>query len=143
MILNKVLNIFKPKVNNRHITILVIDDGEVDQKVACAAVERGGYSVLKAYDGRSGIDLARQQPDLIVLDYNLPDINGPEVCKILKADELTSNIPVLFLTTMDSPVSIINCYEQGGENYLAKPISPQLLLKQIDLTLNDKKLKEK
>jgi len=129
------LSIFKPKFAQNHIKVLVIDDTEVDQRVACAAVERGGYTVLKANNGKSGIELAKEQkPDLIILDYNLPDINGPEVCKLLKAGLDTEQIPVLFLTSMTSPKSVINCFEQG-ENYLAKPISVKLLLKQIDSIL--------
>jgi len=135
--LDKILSIFKPKVEQKHIKVLVIDDAEVDQRLACAAVERGGYTALKAGDGRSGIALAKEQnPDLIILDYNLPDINGPEVCKILKSHTDTSHIPVLFLTSLTGPDNVINCYEQG-ENYLAKPISVKLLLKQINSILKD------
>ncbi len=124
----------------KNIRILIIEDNEVDQKIACSAVEHGGYVALKAYDGTTGISMARQfLPDLIILDYNLPDTKGPEVCKILKGDQNTSRIPVLFLTSMDSPGSIINCYEEGAENYLAKPVNPKFLLKQIDQALQDRK----
>ncbi len=122
------------------ITILVIEDNEVDQRMACAALERGGYQALKAYDGKTGLELAKQHlPGLIILDYNLPDTKGPELCKILKNHYDTQHIPVLFLTSMDTPDSIIDCYEQGGENYLSKPISSKDLLKQIELTLKDRK----
>ena len=138
MVLSSIKNIFKPKADNKHITVLIIEDGKVDQKVACAAVEQGGYSVLQAWDGQTGLSMARQhKPNFIILDYNLPDMQGPDICKILKRDEETKSIPVLFLTSMDTPTSIINCYEQGGENYLAKPISPKMLLKQIQLILKD------
>jgi len=115
--------------------VLVIDDAEVDQRVACAAVERGGYSAFKASDGKSGLELAIQEkPNLIILDYNLPDIKGPELCKLLKANVDTASIPVLYLTSMTAPAKVINCFEHG-ENYLAKPISVKLLLKQIDSIL--------
>jgi len=135
--LNKILSFFKPKSSRKHIKILVIDDAEVDQRVASTAVERGGYTVLKAGDGKSGLKLAREQnPSLIILDYNLPDIIGPEVCKILKANDATKEIPVLYLTSMDAPGMVINCFEQG-ENYLAKPISVKLLLKQIEIILKN------
>jgi len=73
---------------------------------------------------------------LIILDYNLPDIKGPEVCRLLKAHTDTSHIPVLFLTSLTGPDNVINCFEQG-ENYLAKPITPKLLLKQIDSILKE------
>ena len=140
MVLTIITQLFSNAPDNKHIKILVIDDNEIDQKVACAAIERGGYSTLKAYDGKSGLAIAQSKlPDLIILDYNLPDVNGPEVCKILKADQSTRGIPVLFLTSMTSPGSIIDCYEQGGENYLAKPINPKFLLKQINQALKDRK----
>ena len=140
MIFNKIRRMLKGPSGNDHIKILIIEDNEVDMKVACAAVERGGYSTFRASDGKTGLSMTRQfLPDLIILDYNLPDYKGPEVCKALKIDTATSRIPVLFLTSMTSPGSIIDCYEQGGENYLAKPINSKFLLKQIDQALKDKK----
>ena len=137
--LNKILSVFKPKVPQKHIKILVIEDTEVDQRVACAAIERGGYTALKANNGKSGFEMAKiEKPQMIILDYNLPDIKGPEVCKLLKAHIDTTHIPVLFLTSLTGPDNIINCFEQG-ENYLSKPISVNLLLKHIDSTLKDSK----
>ena len=135
--INKLLSIFKPKALQSNIKVLVIDDTDVDRRVACAAIERGGYTALKASDGKSGFELAKEQkPQLVILDYNLPDLKGPEVCKLLKAHLDTTNIPVLFLTSMTDGDSTIKCFEQG-ENYLAKPISPALLLKQINIILKD------
>lgn len=136
--LDKFLANFKPKSPQNHIKVLVIEDTEVDQRIACAAIERGGYTALKADDGMSGFNLAKtEKPDLIILDYNLPDIKGPEVCKLLKADLDTQHIPVLFLTSLTGPDNVIKCFEQG-ENYLAKPISVNFLLKQINSILNNK-----
>ena len=128
---------FKPKTQQKHIKILVIEDTEVDRHLSCATIERGGYTALKANDGKSGFEMAKaEKPDLIILDYNLPDIKGPEVCKLLKAHYDTQQIPVLFLTSFTDPDNVVNCFEQG-ENYLSKPISTKLLLKQIDSILKD------
>ena len=133
-----ILSVFKPKIAQNHIKVLVIDDAEVDRHMTCAAVEQGGYTSLNAVDGKSGFEMAREQkPALIILDYNLPDVNGPDLCRSLKAQEDTREIPVLYLTGKTDPKSIINCYEQG-ENYLAKPISAKLLIKQIDSILKNK-----
>ncbi|MBF0503517.1 MAG: response regulator [Candidatus Omnitrophica bacterium] len=133
-----IFSFLKPKRASKNIRILVIEDTEVDQRLICAAVERGGYVSFKANDGQSGLKMAKEvKPDLIILDYNLPDIKGPELCKLLKAHNETENIPVLYLTGMTAPDQVINCYEQG-ENYLAKPISVKLLLKQIDVILKDR-----
>jgi len=133
----KILSIFKPKEAQKHIKILVIDDVGVDQRLACAAIERGGYTALKANNGRSGFELAQEQkPHLIILDYNLPDIKGPELCKLLRGHYDTQQIPILFLTGLTAPDNVIECFEQGG-NYLAKPISTKLLLKEINSILKD------
>ena len=135
--ISKFLSFFKPKAVQKHIKILVIDDSMVDQRLACAAIERGGYTALKANDGKSGLELAKEQkPHLIILDYNLPDIKGPEVCKLLKTHIDTQHIPVLFLTSLTDPDYVVNCFEQG-ENYLSKPISGKLLLKQVESILKD------
>src|ERR1039457_1668267 len=134
---NKIKSIFNPKEPQKHIKVLVIEETEVDQRLACAAIEKGGYTALKANDGKSGFELAKaQKPNLIILDYNLPDIKGPEVCKLLKAHSDTTHIPVLFLTSLTDPDYVVNCFEQG-ENYLAKPITPKLLLRQIELILKN------
>ena len=139
--ISRILSIFKPKEAQKHIKVLVIDDAGVDQRLACAAIERGGYTALKANSGRSGLELAKEQkPNLIILDYNLPDVTGPQLCRSLKAHEDTREIPVLYLTSTTAPQNVINCYEQG-ENYLAKPISIKFLLKQIDAILKDKQSK--
>ena len=140
--LNKFLSILKPQASQKQVKILVIEDTEVDQRLACAAIERGGYTALKANNGKSGFELAKlEKPHMIILDYNLPDIKGPEVCKMLKANPGTRHIPVLFLTSLTAPENVINCFEQG-ENYLAKPITTKLLLKQINSILKDIQPKE-
>lgn len=144
MVLEKIKEIFsQPVPNNQHIKILVIEDNLVDMKIACEAIRRGGYSAVQAFDGKTGIEKAQALlPDLIIMDYNLPDSTGPQNCRILKHDDHTKHIPVLFLTSMSSPSSVIDCYEQGGENYLYKPIKPKFLLKQIEQTLKDRKIVE-
>ena len=115
----------------------MIEDTEVDQRISCAAIERGGYTALKANDGKSGFAMAKEhKPNLIILDYNLPDIKGPELCKVLKMNLDTQEIPVLYLTSLTGPDDVISCFEQG-ENYLSKPISVKLLLKQINSILKN------
>jgi len=130
-------SIFKPKEAQKHIKVLVIEDSDVDQRIARAAIEKGGYTALVASDGKAGFEIAKaEKPKLIILDYNLPDTKGPDLCRMLKAHLDTQYIPVLFLTGMTDPDQVVNCFEQG-ENYLAKPISINLLLKQIDSILKD------
>ena len=134
---NNILSILKPKESQRYIKILVIEDSCVDQRMVSSVIERGGYTALVANNGKEGFEAAKlQKPQLIILDYNLPDILGPEVCKLLKAHSDTSYIPVLYLTSMTGPENVISCFEQG-ENYLAKPVSPKILLNQIEHILKN------
>jgi CheY-like chemotaxis protein len=122
------------------IKILVIEDSPVDQKVAQKAIEKGGYHVLIANNAQEGIELAKTHiPDLIILDFQLPDMKGTDVCLRLKHISTTAEIPVLFLTGQDSDANVLDCYEKGAENYLSKPISPSLLSKYINDILRDKK----
>ncbi len=136
----KIFDIFKPKAAVvSKIKILIIDDSPTDQKVAHSAVSRGGYQTLIANNGEEGIALAKaQQPDLIILDYHMPGLNGSETCRILKNDKETAKIPVLFLTSNNTPEGVVNCFEDGAVNFLAKPIAPNFLLQQIRLALTDK-----
>ena len=137
----KILSIFNLRPTPKNIKILVIEDTQVDQRLAVAAIEHDGYISLTANDGKTGLAMAKQHhPDLIILDYNLPDIKGPDVCKFLKKQADTKNIPVLFLTSMTDSEYVVNCYDHG-QNYLEKPVSTKLLLKQIKAILSDEKPK--
>lgn len=119
--------------------ILVIDDGEVERRFISRALEKKGYVVSVAAEGRTGIKLAQEeQPDLIVLDYRMPGLNGIEVCKRLKSrDEQTCGIPVIFLTGSTTPADVIDCYEVGAEYYLSKPISARTLTNEVEMVFKD------
>ena len=118
--------------------ILFIDDSEVDRRLIERILTKKDYRVILASDGESGLEMAqREKPDLILLDVVLPGISGIEVCKQLKKDPETKNIPVIFLTGMDTPKTLIDCYEYGAEDFLNKSISPRFLIHQIELTLLD------
>ena len=79
-------------------TILVVDDSERVREVTTAMLRRAGFEVTEAATGGEALHLARTRPDLIVLDINLPDIGGLEVCRRLKANPETTAIPVLYLS---------------------------------------------
>ena len=118
--------------------ILFIDDNEVDRRLVEKILTKKDYRVILSSNGESGLEIAqREKPDLILLDVVLPGISGIEVCKRLKQDTATQNIPVIFLTGMDTPKNLIDCYEYGAEDFLNKSISPRLLVHQIELTLLD------
>ncbi|MFA5088116.1 MAG: response regulator [Candidatus Omnitrophota bacterium] len=119
--------------------ILTIEDSEIDRKIILKSLERKNCYVSIAFNGEEGIERAlKEKPDLIILDCGLPGISGPEVCKRIKRNETTKDIPVVFLTSKDSPENIVSCYDLGAEIYLMKPISPKLLIKQIEAVLKEK-----
>lgn len=127
-----------PKEELKNRRILFIDDNELDRRLVERILTKRSYRVLLSNDGETGLELAqKEKPDLILLDVVLPGISGIEVCKRLKKDDTTKNIPVIFLTGMDTPKNLIDCYEYGAEDFLNKTISSRLLIHQIELTLMD------
>ncbi len=128
-IINDFLNPPKTK------TVLVIDDSELDRTFAIKALSKR-YHVLAATGAKEGLEMAfKHRPDLILLDYMMPDMNGPEVCRILKQNYGMDGTPVVFLTSMDTPRTIIDGLEEGAESYLTKPIGMRDLLEEIHLRL--------
>ena len=118
--------------------ILFVDDNEGQRKLISRILSKKNYRVLLSDDGEKGLQLAKTQKlDLILLDIVLPGINGIEVCKRLKSDPETQNIPVLFFTGSDTPQNILDCYEFGAENYINKSISSGALISQIEMTLKE------
>lgn len=82
--------------------ILLIDDDEDMLAMTGRWLEKGGYDVIKAVSGKEALSvLETQKPDLILLDYAMPDMNGPEVLAAIRSNDLTKNIPVLYRTGMD------------------------------------------
>ncbi|MFH1359564.1 MAG: response regulator [Candidatus Omnitrophota bacterium] len=123
--------------------ILTIEDDEAQRNLIRKTLEKRNYSVLMAAGGEKGLEMAREErPDLILLDVVMPGLKGNEVCKRLKADLRTKDIPILFLTSADSPKEVIDQYDVGAEVHLAKPISPKELIAQIEITFQDLKKPE-
>jgi CheY-like chemotaxis protein len=117
-------------------TILVVDDDDNIRGLLRAMLERGAHRVVEAEDGRGGLALVQRAPlDLIVLDVNLPDLDGPELCRRVKADPATRALPVLMLTAATQEENRKRCLDAGADGYLTKPFSPLALLDLIDTHL--------
>lgn len=113
--------------------ILIVDDNETDRTLIRRTVERMGHRVLTAGDGDAGFQIAKaQKPDLILSDCRMPDVDGVEMCRRLKGDDETRNIPLVFLTGVDTPSTVVECFDMGVDNYMCKPINPRLLASQIE-----------
>ncbi|MEW5856191.1 MAG: PAS domain S-box protein, partial [Cyanobacteriota bacterium] len=126
------------------VTILHVDDNETNRYVVSRMLRKAGFEVQEAATGETGLQLVAQQPpDLIILDVQLPDINGFEVCHRLKANPATSSIPVLhlsasFVQSKDKAQGL----ESGADGYLAQPVEPIELLATVKALLRIREAEE-
>ena len=113
-------------------SVLVVDDTAQNLNVA-SRILREHYRALVALDGVKALEIARsaEPPDLILLDVMMPGMNGYEVCRELKADLRTRDIPVIFLTALDEAHSEATGFEAGAVDYITKPISPPTMLARV------------
>lgn len=112
--------------------ILVIDDLPENVYMLQDRLEHEGYEVLTAYDGKGGIEKAREElPDLILLDVMMPDINGFEVCKTLVNEEQTSNIPIILVTAKTDAEDTKEGLDAGAFDYIKKPFNKIELLARV------------
>ncbi|OGF50809.1 MAG: DNA-binding response regulator, partial [Candidatus Firestonebacteria bacterium RIFOXYA2_FULL_40_8] len=120
--------------------ILIVDDEKDIVELVKYHVEKSGYKALTAGSGGEALDLAaKQQPVLIVLDVMLPGFDGYEVCKILKRNDNTKNIPIIMLTAKTAEEDTLTGLKSGADDYLTKPFSPKILLARIDAVLRRSK----
>jgi two-component system phosphate regulon response regulator PhoB len=117
-------------------TLLIIEDDLAILELISYNLKQEKFQVLKASSGEEGLKLAtHKKVDLIILDIMLPGINGLEVCKKLKADNRTLNIPVIMLTARAEEVDRIVGFELGADDYITKPFSPRELILRIKAVL--------
>jgi len=113
-------------------TILVIEDNAANLKLAAFILQQAGYTVLGAMDAEAGVTMAREAlPDLILMDIQLPGINGLDATAILKGDPATSRIPVIALTALAMMGDEARIRAAGCDGYVAKPMRYQELLSTI------------
>ena len=104
-------------------TVLVIEDNDANLRLALFLLESAGHLVLSARDAEAGLALARQErPDLILMDIQLPGMDGLEATALLKADESTKNIPVIALTALAMKGDEERIRAAGCDGYIAKPM---------------------
>jgi CheY-like chemotaxis protein len=110
-------------------TILYVDDDEVNRHALTWFFRQAGFAVKEAASGGEALLLAAERPDLVILDVNLPDLNGVEVCRRIKAHPATTAIPVLHLSGVYvSPRDKTQALQKGSDGYLTKPVEPEELL---------------
>jgi len=116
--------------------VLVVEDEESILELLRYNLDKAGFAVIPAGSGEDGLGLARsRRPDLILLDLMLPGMDGLEVCRLLKRNRETENIPVVMLTARGEEADIVAGLELGADDYLTKPFSPRVLMAHIRATL--------
>jgi len=117
--------------------ILLVDDETDLLDTLEYALEKEGYDVVTAADGKSGLAAAKAEPlpDLCVLDLMLPDITGLEVCREIRAADATKNIPVLMLTARGEEIDRVLGFEMGADDYVTKPFSTRELVLRVKALL--------
>ncbi len=116
--------------------ILVVDDEKDILKLIEYNLEKEGYEIFKAIAGEEAIELAkRESPNLIILDLMLPELDGLEVCKILKRDDKTNSIPIIMLTAKGEESDIIVGLTLGADDYITKPFSLKVLIARVKTIL--------
>jgi two-component system, cell cycle response regulator DivK len=116
--------------------ILYIEDNPQNMRLVQKMLSTGGYEMIEALDGRTGLAVAaREMPDLILMDINLPDIDGMEATSRIKSDPSMSHIPIIALTANAMFGDRERFLEAGCDGYLAKPVSRRELLDTVALYL--------
>ncbi len=117
--------------------VLVVDDEVNITQILEFSIGAEGFDVITAQNGEEAVEKARrEQPDLIILDVMMPKIDGYEACRILKANPLTKNIPVVLLTAKGRDIDKRLGMEVGATDYIVKPFSPHRLIERINQLLS-------
>jgi len=112
--------------------ILIVDDEEDVLELVRYNLDRNGYGIETATTGEQALTKARTKlPNLIILDLMLPGIDGLEVCRKLKSDTKTQNIPIIMLTAKGEEADIVTGLELGADDYVTKPFSPKVLVARV------------
>ena len=116
--------------------ILLVDDTPANLDVLCELLEGEGYRISMAPNGTVALKVASQAlPDLILLDVNMPGMDGYEVCRRLKQDSATRSIPVIFVTARDLTESVVTGFQSGGVDYITKPFQDREVLARVQTHL--------
>ena len=114
-------------------SILVVDDDPHIREVVCFALDKAGMSTRAAHDGAQALAMTGDDaPDLIVLDINMPEMDGLELCRQLRR---SSEVPILFLSSRDDEIDRVLGLELGADDYVTKPFSPRELVARINAIL--------
>ncbi|HHF7344075.1 TPA: response regulator [Legionella feeleii] len=126
--------------SNQDITILIVEDSPTQYVTLSYLLEKQGYQYIVKTNGKEALQTVEQQkPDLIISDVFMPEMDGFELCKIIKDDKELKNIPIILMTSVEGVDEIGKGLEAGADNFIYKPYQPEFLLNRIHLILEKKK----
>ena len=130
-------------MNNDKANILVVDDTPDNLRLLGAILTEQGYRVRKALNGQTALKTVRTvPPELILLDINMPGMNGYEVCQALKTDAQTKEIPIIFISALDDVLDKVKAFKVGGVDYITKPFQGEEVIARIDNQLTIRQLQK-
>jgi adenylate cyclase len=123
--------------------LLVVDDNKVNRLLLARSLEVQGHSVASAENGRVALELLRREAfDLVLLDMEMPEMDGFQVLEQLVHDQQLHDLPVIVTSSLEGIANVVRCIELGAEDYLAKPVNPVLLKARIGASLEKKRLRD-
>src|ERR671933_1135474 len=134
---------FSDRTSSTKVDILVVDDIPDNLRLLSTMLAEQGYKVRKALSGQMALISAKTVlPDLVLLDINMPGMNGYEVCTQLKADEQTRDVPVIFISALDDVWDKVKAFAVGGVDYITKPFQREEVLARVENQLRLRALKK-
>jgi two-component system cell cycle response regulator len=132
-----------PRSTSHRGTILIVDDIANNRDMLARRLEREGYGVIEAANGREALErIARGGLDLVLLDILMPEVDGFEVLRQVKATPSGRDLPVIMISSLDEISSVVRCIEMGAEDYLPKPFDPVLLRARVGACMEKKQLRD-
>lgn len=117
-------------------TILIVDDIETNRLVLEEIIKDMGCEPILAEGGKEALAMAKEHlPELVLTDISMPEMDGYELCRLLKTDKKTKNIPVIFISAFDDPMDIVEGFLLGGEDYITKPFIPEVVQARVGVHL--------
>ncbi len=126
----------KHKKNTRNALVLIVDDVEINREILGEIVSDMGYQTQLAESGIQALERIRERPpNLVLSDISMPEMDGYELCRRLKADVHTRDIPIIFISAFDKTTDIVKGFELGGGDYITKPFIPELVKARVNVHL--------
>jgi two-component system, cell cycle response regulator DivK len=120
----------------KEVTILHVEDNEDNRQIVRDLFEFKGYRILEAFDGEAGVRMAGEiRPDLILMDIQLPRMNGYEAIRAIKSDPDLKHIPIIVITSYALSGDDQKAFDAGADDYMVKPYNPMDLLKKVEVRI--------